>query len=172
MLQSGFGEDLYVGTSRSFGNIFEVKTKPDAETILVKGLDFYSTADARVSYEVWTKEGSWQGFEGKIESFTKIAEGQVRSKGLCDETTADNCNFVQIPFDKFSSVAIRGGGETRSFYITLTTKEIMYKRGDSTSIEIQVENPGELWVVIWYVIRSFYEKLFLKLLHYFCSFRH
>ena len=99
MLQSGFGADLYEDTARSFGNLFEVKIKLDSEAIIIKGLDFYSSADARVSYKVWTKEGTWQGFEGKIESFEKIAEGRARSRGACDETTAESCNFVSIPFN-------------------------------------------------------------------------
>ena len=111
-------------------------------------MEFYSAADvnARIKYEVWTKEGTWKGFEGKIKAFTKIAEGNTRSRGLCDETNADRCNFARIPLDKFTNVHIPGGGGIRSFYITLTTKEMMYKRGESTSMTdfiVQMDTPGE-----------------------------
>jgi len=149
MLQSGSGQDLYVGTAKSFGNLFEIRTKSSSETVLINGMDFYSSANAgeRVSYEVWTKEGTWQGFEGTIDQYEKIAEGTALSRGACDESSATQGgggnNFVQIPFEEFTSVAIRGGGESRSFYITLTTKDIMYKRGKvgSSSFRVQVENP-------------------------------
>lgn len=148
ILQSGYGTDLYEGTARSFGNLFEIRTKPNAETVLIQGLEFYSAADAntRIKYEVWTKEGTWKGFEGKLDSFTQIAAGSTRSRGTCDATNADQCNFSRIPFDQFTNVAIFGGGGIRSFYITLTTKEMMYKRGESTGITdfvVQMDTPGE-----------------------------
>lgn len=145
-MQTGYGADLYDGVAKSFGNIFEVKTKRDAETVLVTGLEFYSSVDAMVSYEVWTKEGTWQGFEGDLKSFEKISQGEVRSRGPCDATKAANCNFAEIPSDRFRSVHIKGGGGSRSFYVTLSTKEIMYKRGDATSgtdLLVQSETPGK-----------------------------
>jgi len=130
MLQTGRGTDLYVNTARSFGTMFEIKTKPDAETLMIKGLSFYTATAVQVSYEVYSKEGSWIGHEGQLDSFDKVAEGRIRSQGSCDAETAANCDsyFVKIPFHKFTQVAVRGGGGSRSFYITLTTNSIMYKR--------------------------------------------
>ena len=152
VLQSGSGPDLYQDTAKSFGNLFEVRTKSSAETVSIVGMDFYSSADAgtSVQYEVWTKEGTWQGFEGKIGKYTKIAEGRAKSKGACTEESAGpggrrcNANFVQIPLEDFANVAIKGGGGSRSFYVTLKTKDIMYKRGEGGSSEllVQMETPG------------------------------
>mmetsp|Transcript_33474 Transcript_33474/g.72349 ORF Transcript_33474/g.72349 Transcript_33474/m.72349 type:complete len:679 (-) Transcript_33474:476-2512(-) len=130
MVQTGYDTDLYIDTARSFGNIFEIKTKPDAETLMIKGLSFYTASAGRVSYEVYSKEGSWVGHEGQLESFDKVAEGRIRSRGSCDAETAANCDsyFVNIPFEKFTQAAVRGGGGSRSFYITLSTNDIMYQR--------------------------------------------
>jgi len=130
MLQTGRGTDLYVNTARSYGNMFEIKTKTDAETVMIKGLSFYTAIVEQVSYEVYSKEGSWIGHEGQLDSFDKVAEGQIRSQGSCNAETAANCDsyFLQIPFDRFTQVAVRGGGGSRSFYITLTNNSIMYKR--------------------------------------------
>lgn len=154
MVQTGYGTDLYVGTARSFGNVFEIKTKPTSETVLIKGLAFYTAVAEQVSYEVYSKEGTWVGHEGKLESYEKVAEGRARSEGSCDESTKADCDsyFLQIPFEKFNNVAVSGGGGSRSFYITLKTKVIMYKRGNSlltggaNDFIVQVETPGEFVV--------------------------
>jgi hypothetical protein len=142
-LQSGYGTDLYEQTSRSYGNIFEVRTKSKGETVLVTGFEIYTSSIERVTYQVWTKEGPWRGFEGQRGKFTKIAQGQVKGKGECDETRAENCQFTLIPFEEFKSVPITGDGGSRSFYVTLNTRDIVYSRGSSTDIDtfnIQQDN--------------------------------
>lgn len=135
-IQTGFGPDLYSRISRSYGIVFDIKTTPQSPTVAIEGLDIYSSSTSNVTYEIWTKEGSWQGYEGKLEEFTKIAEGEVESAGECTEeylvANSGECIFTSIPFDNFQAVPILGGGATRSFYITLQSKEIVYSIGNST----------------------------------------
>ncbi len=135
-VQTGFGPTLFSGISRSYGIVFDIKTTLESPTITIEGLDIYTSSTSNVTYEIWTKEGSWQGFEGKLEEFVKIAEGEVQSKGECSEEylAANNgvCIFTSIPLDNFEAVPIIGGGATRAFYITLQSKEIVYSIGNST----------------------------------------
>ena len=146
--QTAAGAALYEGTSKSYGVLFEVQTQPDAETLLVQGLDFYADVVGEVSYEVLSKEGGWQGFEGDAENFTKIAEGAAYSPGKCSRESEDcDSHFTTIPFEEIDQVAIRGGGGSRSFYITLMTRDILYSLSESSNITAQMETPGELQTV-------------------------
>ncbi|KAL7465041.1 hypothetical protein ACHAXS_005369 [Conticribra weissflogii] len=193
-LRVGFGEDLYGMTGRAFGSIFEVKTRRNAPTVVVQGFDIYTAAPtgSKLFYTIWTIEGTWLGFDGKLDSYTKIAEGEVESAGECvpknsvevddstnststttlatggnatanhftnttnsfnedrNELSPENgeditasmtaktsfgeveCNFTQIPLAHFQPVHILGNGKSRSFYITLRSRDMIFSPGSGT----------------------------------------
>ncbi|EJK50047.1 hypothetical protein THAOC_31023 [Thalassiosira oceanica] len=115
-------------TARAFGNLFDVRTLPGASTVVVTGLEIYSSSTGVVEYEVYTRDGTWEGTEGDLSSYALIASGALESTGMCDGSSAEICEFVPIPPGEFESVPIRGNGAVRSFYVTLKTREMLYQR--------------------------------------------
>ena len=140
---AGAGAELYVGTSKSYGIVFEVRTQPDAETLRVQGLDIYASVEGEVEYEVRSKEGGWEGFEGDEDAFPVVAAGTAYSRGKCDADTADcGSHFARIRGD-FADMGVRGGGGSRSFYVALTARELLYSSAGADDPEVLVETPGE-----------------------------
>ncbi|EJK74869.1 hypothetical protein THAOC_03429, partial [Thalassiosira oceanica] len=127
--------DMLGTTARAYGNVFDVRTLPGVSTVLITGLEIYSSASGLVEYEVYTREGTWEGTEGDLSSFTLIASGTLKSKGTCGgvdfshgKFSTETCEFAPIPPGEFESVPIKGNGAVRSFYVTLKTREILYQR--------------------------------------------
>ena len=140
---AGTGADLYEGTSKSYGIVFEVRTQPGAPTLRVSGLDIYADVTGEVEYEVRSKEGGWEGFEGDADAFPVVAAGTAYSRGKCDAATADCAShFARIRGD-FGDMGVRGGGGSRSFYVTLTTRDILYSSARPDDPEVLMETPGE-----------------------------
>ena len=136
-VQTATNEQLNAGDTsvRAFGNVFDVRTLPGASTLLVTGLEIYSSSKKTVEYEVYTREGTWEGTEGDLSSFTLIASGTLKSIGQCGgdsfshgKVSTEICEFAPIPPEEFQSVPIKGNGGVRSFYVTLKTREMLYRR--------------------------------------------
>ncbi|KAL7471902.1 hypothetical protein ACHAXS_012218 [Conticribra weissflogii] len=129
-------EKWWEGTSRSYGILFRVRTTSDADAVRILGMDIYaasSSPDEELHYEIWTKEGTWEGYEGNAAAFEKIAEGNVVSKGECSNESAANgttttCEFTRLPWEEFAPVSLAGGGGSRSFYVTLPSGRLVYGR--------------------------------------------
>ena len=122
-------------TARAFGNVFDVRTLPGVSTVMVTGLEIYSSKSGLVEYEVYSKEGTWEGTEGDLSSYALIASGTLESSGKCGgdgfthgKVSNEICEFVPIPPEDFEKVPIKGNGAVRSFYVTLKTREILYQR--------------------------------------------
>lgn len=113
----------------SYGCVFNVRTKPDVVgDVLVTGLDFYTKSTEDVEFELWTREGTYAGFEGTYDGWTLVASGTVAGRGTGEHTPVPDELF-------FAPVAIPGGGGAdgvRALYLTLTTPDLLYKLGDGT----------------------------------------
>jgi len=132
---TGSSQDLQLGgtTTSSYGYLFNLRTKPTSPVVQITSLEFYTESTQSVNYEVWTREGSFKDFKGSYEGWTLIAEGSVEGRGLG--------RYTQIPDDTFTPVSIRGGGGedgTRAFYITLDSKELIYKLGNGPDSDVDV----------------------------------
>ena len=138
--RAGVGDELVEGTAQSYGLVFEAATRADAETLLVTGLDIYASVAGEVTYEVRSKEGGWEGFEGDVDAFPVVAAGTAASRGKCEDAADCEGHFIPVTGD-FSDLAIKGGGGSRSFYIALTTNELLFSR--PLEAGVQVETPGE-----------------------------
>eukprot|EP00986_Skeletonema_menzelii_P008552 scaffold3643_cov132-Skeletonema_menzelii.AAC.2 len=106
----------------SHGFLVNMRTKEDSPVVLIQGLEFYTETTDRVGVEVWTKLGSFEGFEGTYDGWDMIASGLVKGAGYG--------RYTSIPTELFTPVSIPGGGGdkgTRAFYITLNTKDLVFK---------------------------------------------
>eukprot|EP00571_Detonula_confervacea_P005871 CAMPEP_0172330022 /NCGR_PEP_ID=MMETSP1058-20130122/61177_1 /TAXON_ID=83371 /ORGANISM="Detonula confervacea, Strain CCMP 353" /LENGTH=1318 /DNA_ID=CAMNT_0013047219 /DNA_START=179 /DNA_END=4138 /DNA_ORIENTATION=- len=147
VIMTGSREDLQLGgmTTSSYGYIFNMRTKPDSPVILLTGMDFYTESTNDVTFELWTRMGSFMEYKGTYDGWDLIATGTTKGRGIGRYTT--------IPQESFTEVSIPGGGDeggTRAFYLTLNTRELVYKLGapDVTLSDsmAHVETPDiEVW---------------------------
>eukprot|EP00580_Thalassiosira_gravida_P015520 CAMPEP_0201659132 /NCGR_PEP_ID=MMETSP0494-20130426/1980_1 /ASSEMBLY_ACC=CAM_ASM_000839 /TAXON_ID=420259 /ORGANISM="Thalassiosira gravida, Strain GMp14c1" /LENGTH=668 /DNA_ID=CAMNT_0048136523 /DNA_START=218 /DNA_END=2221 /DNA_ORIENTATION=+ len=109
----------------SYGCVFNVRTKPNVNngTVLLTGFDFYTQSTANVTYELWTRAGTFKGYRGNFEGWDLIANGTTVGRGVQGGSTP-------IPADTYTPVSITKGGNIRAFYLTLDTPELLYMLGD------------------------------------------
>lgn len=142
---TGSQDDLDLGgtTTSSYGYIFNMRTREDGGVVLIQGFDFYTGTTEDVTYELWTRLGTFKDYKGSIEGWDLIASGSVQGRGIG--------RYTAIPEEDFTPVSIPGGGGndgTRAFYLTLDTKELIYKIGEGSSSDsaVQYENEDiEIW---------------------------
>ena len=140
---------LSTSSQRSYGIIFEVQTTMDSPAIAIQNLEFYSPLqNANVAYEVWTKQGTWHGFEGKDREFLIVASGNLT-------TSAEERGLTRIPEGQFVPIQIDGGGARQSIYLTLASKDLLYAHSTMpmettsvNSIEQAQQQPTEDTVVL------------------------
>ena len=148
VIMTGSREDLQLGgqTTSSYGYVFNMRTKPDANVLLLTGMDFYTEATSDINFELWTYAGNYQDKKGAVDgSWTKIAGGVTRGRGIG--------RYTAIPEDMFKPISIDGGGATRAFYLTLDTINLVYKLGKDAAIRgsppdkyVHHESPDlEIW---------------------------
>ena len=129
VIVTGSREDLQLGgmTTSSYGHVFNMRTKPDANVVLLTGMDFYTEATSDINFELWTYAGNYQDKKGAVDgSWTKIGEGVTRGRGIG--------RYTAIPEGMFKPVSIDGGGATRAFYLTLDSINLVYKLGQDAGI--------------------------------------
>mmetsp|Transcript_23750 Transcript_23750/g.51332 ORF Transcript_23750/g.51332 Transcript_23750/m.51332 type:complete len:832 (-) Transcript_23750:789-3284(-) len=130
------GESTIFSTTsqRSYGVIFEVQTTPDSPAISITTFEFYCPLkNANVAYEVWTKPGTWHGFEGRERRFTKIAAGNVTTSNL-------ERGLTRIPRGRVTPIELDGGGARQSIYITLTSKHMLYAHSTTGTETVAIES--------------------------------
>ena len=123
---TGSQQDLQLGgkTTSSYGFVFNIRTKPDAGVVLMTGFDFYTETTDDVTFELWTRTGSYVNHKGTFEGWDLIGSGTIKGRGIG--------RYTAIPPEMFTQVSIPGGGGdkgTRAFYLTLTTINLVYKLG-------------------------------------------
>ena len=142
---TGTEQDLQLGgtTTSSYGYIFNIRTKDTSGVVLMTGFDFYTESTDDVRYELWTRPGSFKDHKGAYEGWDLAASGTVRGRGIG--------RYTALPEEEFDPVSIMGGGGeggTRAFYLTLETKELVYKIGEGTTSDaaVQIETEDiEIW---------------------------
>jgi len=127
VISTDSGGDLQLGgrVTSSYGYLWNMRTKPDSGVIVITGMDFYTESTNNVTFELWTRMGTFKGFKGSYEGWDLIANGTTMGRGVEQHTA--------IPEEMYTPVSIPGGGEDnggiRSFYLTLDKRELVYKRG-------------------------------------------
>jgi len=107
----------FVGGNGQAGNMFDVTTN---KRIKVKSFDIHTYSDTSVRVLVFTKKGTYEGFEKVQTAWTKICDTLVYGAG--------SPNPTRIPREAVTSVTIRAG-ETQAFYVTMTDPNIRYTNG-------------------------------------------
>ena len=107
------------GGNGQAGNMFDVVAMKD---IVIVGIGHVHTSSVEtVNVEIWTKEGPFKGFQRDRTAWSQVAAVSVRGKGRGQPTV--------LPKGIMDRIEI-GAGETRSFYVTLTTPDMRYTNGD------------------------------------------
>jgi len=132
---TGSREDLQLGgkTTSSYGYVFNMRTKPDANVVMLTGMDFYTEATSDINFELWTYNGNYQDKKGSVDgSWDKVAGGVTRGRGIG--------RYTAIPEEMFKPVPIDGGGATRAFYLSLDTINLVYKLGHDSGAGVTADN--------------------------------
>ena len=89
--------------------------------ITIVGLDFCTDKkDSEVSYEIYTREVTYHGYESNPDGWEIVGSGTVTGNGAGFPTPID-C-------DTFTPLTLRTGS-TQAFYFTLTTYDLRYTLG-------------------------------------------
>jgi len=126
VIMTGSRQDLQLGgkTTSSYGYIFNIRTQPGAGVAIITGFDFYTESTNEVTFELWTRLGTFKGHKGTYDGWDLIATGTVQGSGIG--------RYTSIPPELYTPVAIPGGGGeegTRAFYLTLQSIDLVYKLG-------------------------------------------
>ena len=110
----------------AYGYIFNIRSTTTGPAVIITGIDFVTESTARVNYELWSRLGSYESYKGTYDGWELVASGTTRGQG--------SSGYTSIPDAMFTPVSIPGGSDddgTRAFYLTLNTKELVYKLGES-----------------------------------------
>mmetsp|Transcript_26436 Transcript_26436/g.78196 ORF Transcript_26436/g.78196 Transcript_26436/m.78196 type:complete len:145 (-) Transcript_26436:1222-1656(-) len=80
--------------------------------ISIVSMNVHTTSTSNVTVEVFTKAGSYIGFDKNASAWDKIASIEVQGQGIGQSTPLPIDAFEPVPLDP---------SEKRSFYVTLTT---------------------------------------------------
>eukprot|EP00579_Thalassiosira_antarctica_P008221 CAMPEP_0201877728 /NCGR_PEP_ID=MMETSP0902-20130614/9073_1 /ASSEMBLY_ACC=CAM_ASM_000551 /TAXON_ID=420261 /ORGANISM="Thalassiosira antarctica, Strain CCMP982" /LENGTH=1207 /DNA_ID=CAMNT_0048405235 /DNA_START=83 /DNA_END=3706 /DNA_ORIENTATION=- len=158
VIMTGSREDLQLGgkTTNSYGYVFNIRTKPSSGVIILTGFDFYTLSKDEVTFELWTRLGSFKGHKGTFDGWDLVASGKVKGRG--------NGRYTSIPEELYTPVSIPGGGGedgTRAFYLTLDSNQLVYKLGEVEEDIVAVSDSKshadtedlEIWEgegILWY----------------------
>eukprot|EP01082_Thalassiosira_pseudonana_P006809 g14891.t1 g14891 contig21:95760-96938(+) len=119
-----FGSSMELDSA--YGYIFNIRSTTTGPAVIITGIDFVTESTARVNYELWSRLGSYESYKGTYDGWELVASGTTRGQG--------SSGYTSIPDAMFTPVSIPGGSDddgTRAFYLTLNTKELVYKLGES-----------------------------------------
>jgi hypothetical protein len=111
--------------------LFNMRTKPDSGVILITAFDFYTHSTTDVEVSLYSRVGSFKDYKGSTDGWDVIAQGKVTGRGIG--------RYTSIPEEMFTPVDIPGGGETRAFYLTLNTIDLVYKTGEGTASDAAIQ---------------------------------
>jgi len=137
VIMTGSREDLQLGsrTTSAYGYVFNIRTRPSSGVILLTGFDFYTLTTDEVTFELWTRLGSFKGHKGTYDGWDLVASGTVKGRGIG--------RYTSIPEELYTPVSIpSGGGETgtRAFYLTLKSNQLVYKLGEVQEDSVAVSD--------------------------------
>jgi hypothetical protein len=114
-------ETTMEGGTGSYGNMFTVTAKA---RLAVTTVDMNIGSTDQIYVEVFTKEGTYKGFEEDPGAWTRVSATNVTGSGTGIGTS--------IPYQDFTAVNMLEN-QTWAFYVTLSTADIKYSR---TSVEL------------------------------------
>ena len=108
------------GGNGQAGNMYDILAMNDID---IQGIShIHINSLDMVVVEIYTKAGSYRGFERDESAWTLIATASVKGSGKGERTL--------LPEDLFDATIVVNAGETQGFYVTLTTAQMRYTDGD------------------------------------------
>ena len=105
------------GGNGQAGNMFDVIPKSD---IVIEGIDIHTSVKSLVNVEIWSKTGTWEGYDRSNAKWTYRGKKTVMGKGPGAKTNVNG--FDEIYMKK---------GRRYALYVTLDHKEMLYSNGGS-----------------------------------------
>ncbi|KAL3778657.1 hypothetical protein HJC23_008641 [Cyclotella cryptica] len=126
--------DLQSDVSKSYGLIFDIQTNRNISSLVIAGMELLLYTTNSIHYEVWTMPGSWRELNTSesaafSSSFSPVANGTMLGRGVCED-----CGFSSIPLDDFQDVLIEGAKTVQSFWVTLASDNLVFKKHDKSQI--------------------------------------
>lgn len=128
-------ETLINGENGSYGNMFEVRAKKD---LFIDSVEFYCDLKQEVSYEIYSKSGTYNGFEKSPDDWTLVSKGTVMAGGPNTPTSTP----------EFDSPFLLEAGLSRAFYVTLLNPDIRYTFADTEGEVFTADDNLEILVGI------------------------
>lgn len=107
----------FQGGNGQAGNMIDIVAH---QPITVKAFDIHTYSNATVDVLVYTKKGTYKGFDKDENAWELICEAQVMGQG--------SPNPTHVAAEHVTPVVIEAG-QTQAFYITLTERSIRYTNG-------------------------------------------
>ena len=117
------------GRNGQAGVMFDVVAKKDIHIVGIGSI--HTTSRGGVDVEVWTKKGTYDGFQRDADAWTLVASTSVPGKGRNKPTPLPHGIMDEIDLDQ---------GETQAFYVTLLNTVMRYSNGDKDSQAVDVSN--------------------------------
>jgi len=102
----------------NYGNMFVIRTKHDSVVITSFGILVNTLGP--FFFEIYTKTGSYYGFEYESDAWTKVSSGHIFGQGVSQITT--------IPKNLVTPVTIRSNSN-QAFYISINIDALAYENG-------------------------------------------
>ncbi|KAL7480617.1 hypothetical protein ACHAW6_006295, partial [Cyclotella cf. meneghiniana] len=126
--------EMLTDVSKSYGLVFDIQTNRNISSLVIVGMEMLVYAPNYIQYEVWTMPGSWRDIETSESAafyslFLPVANGTMLGRGVCED-----CGFSSIPLEEFQDVVILGADTLQSFWVTLSSDDLVFKKHDNTEI--------------------------------------
>ena len=124
--------DVQTNVSKSYGLIFDIQTNRNISSLVIVGMELLVYATNYIHYEVWTMPGSWRQLNTShsaafYASFSPVANGTMLGRGVCED-----CGYS--PLEEFQDVVIEGAKTVQSFWVTLASDNLVFKKRNKTPI--------------------------------------
>lgn len=106
-------------TLTSYGFIFNMKTTANSAAVEVVGIDFLTASTDDLDFELYSTVGSYMGIKGNYGRWILAGKGTIQGQGLGQLTS--------ITSDLIDSLPMDGQGSSRAFYLTLSTKDMIFR---------------------------------------------
>jgi len=113
-----------------YGNMFDVVA---SKSLIIRTLAYYTAQTSKSSFSVWTKSGTYRGFEeNQDDSWEQIVSGAVSGNGHGKST--------HIPKEDFTPVRIEAG-QSRAFFVVIDSPHMLYSNGTAVGV-VSSSNSG------------------------------
>merc|ERR1719491_1621922 len=106
------------GDIEGFGSMFDMKV---LSNLSITGMDFLTSSNDEISFEVWTKPDSHFGNESSSEHWRLVSQGSVLGNGPRQ--------FTSIPKNLWLYPVRLLANSMQAFYVTLSEQKLLYSTG-------------------------------------------